>query len=57
VILNTLRAKIAETILPAKITEQGENRNQLEKEELEKEEFFHRFVHGFTRRGTEGGRA
>jgi hypothetical protein len=52
-----LRAKIAETILPAKITEQGENRNQLEKEELEKEEFFHRFVHGFTRRGTEGGRA
>jgi hypothetical protein len=49
---SSLRAKIAETILPAKITEQGENRNQ-----LEKEEFFHRFVHGFTRRGTEGGRA
>src|SRR6476469_8120200 len=47
-----LRAKIAETTSLALITEQGENRNQREKQWN-----LSAFSHGFARRGTEGGRA
>ena len=47
-----LRANNDETVLLVLITEQGENRNQLEKQRN-----MFGLPHGFARRGTEGGRA